>query len=277
MQENNLPVTEVARFLQVMEAAGLKNHSSLYMDGKLHRFHVEGDKSGTKNGWYIIFWGDVKMMIFGCWRRGIKERWYAKDPHSMTPEEQEKWKQQMEAAQKAFEEEYQKIKRQARERAASIWQAAPPASDDHSYLTKKMVKNYGLRQSKERLVIPLQDTDGVLHSLQFIGVDGEKRFLSGGMKKGCCYIIGQPSEAIYIAEGYATAASIHEAVGHAVAVAFDTGNLQPVAKAFRTKFPDIKIVICADNDAQIPGNPGLTQARAAVAAVGGFLAYPREE
>jgi putative DNA primase/helicase len=94
--------------------------------------------------------------------------------------------------------------------------------------------------------------------------------------KECFFMIGEPTQALCIAEGYATAASIHEATGHAAVVAFNAGNLLPVARALRGKFPDIKIVICADNDAQTSGNPGLTQAKAAAAAVGGFLANPKE-
>jgi putative DNA primase/helicase len=51
-----------------------------------------------------------------------------------------------------------------------------------------------------------------------------------------------------IAEGYATAASVYEATGHAVAVAFYADNLVTVARALWTKLPEARIVICADND-----------------------------
>jgi putative DNA primase/helicase len=110
--------------------------------------------------------------------------------------------------------------------------------------------------------------------LQFIDGEGNKRFLSGGRKRGCYFGIGQPQGKICIAEGYATAASIHEATGYAVAVAFDAGNLRLVAEAIRQKFPGIEIILCADNDINTPGNPGLTHAREAAAAVGGFVTFP---
>ena len=57
-----------------------------------------------------------------------------------------------------------------------------------------------------------------------------------------------------------------------MAVAFDAGNLEPVALALRAKFPHIEITLCADNDMNTPGNPGLSRAREAAAAVGGLLA-----
>lgn len=120
----------------------------------------------------------------------------------------------------------------------------------------------------------MRDTGGIIHSLQFIDGEGNKRFLSGGRKKGCYFPIGSPGEPLCIAEGYATAASIHEATGFPVAVAFDAGNLEPVARAMRAKFSKIKIILCADNDAQTPGNPGLTKAREAAAACGALLAVP---
>ncbi len=79
---------------------------------------------------------------------------------------------------------------------------------------------------------------------------------------------------VLICEGYATGASIHEATGHSVVIAFDDGKLKPVAEQIRVKYPDHAIVICTDDDRHIEGNPGLTKAREAALAVGGKLAVP---
>lgn len=119
------------------------------------------------------------------------------------------------------------------------------------------------------LVIPLRDVVGELHSLQFIGPDGRKTFLTGGRKRGCYFAIGRPVDALCIAEGYATAASVHEATGQATACAFDAGNLEAVARALRGKFPRSRITVCADNDTGTPGNPGVRYAEAAARAVRG--------
>ena len=118
--------------------------------------------------------------------------------------------------------------------------------------------------------------DGALHSLQFISEDGGKRFLSGGRVVGCYFSIGQTQDAaaLCIAEGFATGATIFEATGYPVAVAFNAGNLLAVAKAMREKFPDLPLIVCADDDRNTDGNPGLTKATEAARAVGGLLVIP---
>jgi putative DNA primase/helicase len=79
---------------------------------------------------------------------------------------------------------------------------------------------------------------------------------------------------LIVCEGFATGASIHECTDHAVAVAFNAGNLEAVAVALRSKYPALKIIIAADDDHQTPGNPGMTKATAAVQATGSALAVP---
>ena len=120
----------------------------------------------------------------------------------------------------------------------------------------------------------MRDTAGTLHSLQTITPDGDKRFMTGGRVKGCYYSIGKPVGVLIVCEGYATGASINECTGDAVAVAFNAGNLEPVAAALRAKYPSLKIIIAADDDHLTDGNPGTNKATAAAQAVGGLLAVP---
>jgi putative DNA primase/helicase len=103
-----------------------------------------------------------------------------------------------------------------------------------------------------------------------------KQFLPGGRVKGCYFSMGNPkgAAALCIAEGFATGATIHEANGYPVAVAFNAGNVGAVAKAMRDKFPDLPLILCADDDTQTEGNPGLTAATEAARSVGGLLALP---
>jgi len=144
-------------------------------------------------------------------------------------------------------------------------------------LVRKAVDAYGIRNLRGQLVIPVRDPNGMLHSLQFIAPDGRKIFLTGGRKRGCYHAIGRPSAALCVCEGYATGATIYQATGTATAIAFDAGNLQPVAKALRQKFPALTLVIAADNDTGTPGNPGMAAAMAAARAVGAAVAVPRFE
>ena len=127
----------------------------------------------------------------------------------------------------------------------------------------------------DRLLIPLRDKQDKLRSLQKILPDGEKKFLPGGKVDGCFHLFGkEPEKNLCVAEGYATAATIHEATGYAVAVAFNVGNLLPVSKELREKYPETQLLICADDDWKTEGNPGLTKAEVAVGQVQGFLAIP---
>ena len=104
-----------------------------------------------------------------------------------------------------------------------------------------------------------------LHRLQFIGIKGDKRFLIGGRVAGCYLSIGDVNgaTALCICEGFATGASIHEATGYPVVVAFNAGNLLPVAKAMRKRFPELHLIVCGDDDTKMPGNPGRTKAAVA--------------
>jgi phage/plasmid primase-like uncharacterized protein len=107
---------------------------------------------------------------------------------------------------------------------------------------------------------------GDIHSLQFIGPDGGKRFLTGGRVTGCYFSIGNPkgAAALCIAEGFATGATIHEATGYPVAVAFNAGNLGAVAKTLRGKFPALLLILCGDVDRSGTGQKAATEAAQSV-------------
>jgi putative DNA primase/helicase len=133
------------------------------------------------------------------------------------------------------------------------------------------------------LLVPLRDAAGTLHSLQAIAPDGTKRFLPGGRVRGCYHgmgkpsgvlVAGQPCGVLVVAEGYATAASIHAATGLAVAAAFSASNLEPVAQALRRKYPALTLVLAADDDWRTEGNPGKAAAQQTALAVGGLLVVP---
>ena len=89
-------------------------------------------------------------------------------------------------------------------------------ADGHPYLARKGVGSHGLRRRFGSLVVPLSDIEGTLHNLQFIASDGAKMFLKAGRVKGCFFMIGEPNDVLHVAEGYANAATIHEATGQAV-------------------------------------------------------------
>jgi len=145
--------------------------------------------------------------------------------------------------------------------AERIWAKGTPAPADHPYLVRKEIGADGLRvDAKGRLLVPMQDEDGKLWNLQTIAPDGKKMSLwrraadgvEGGRTQGLSAALGtlDGAQAVVVAEGRATGASVHEATGLPVRVAFSSNNLAHVVRALREQHPDLPIIVAADNDHQ---------------------------
>ena len=158
--------------------------------------------------------------------------------------------------------------------ASKIWESLREANPKHHYLVDKNIKPHVARQKGNRIVLPVQrDTEIV--GLQYIFPDSTKRFLPGTKKTGAYCALGKLTDAgAIICEGFATGASLREVLHETVVVAFDCGNLLPVAKHLRERFKDAPFVIAADDDHRTDGNPGLTHAMAAARAVNGLVMVP---
>jgi putative DNA primase/helicase len=220
-------------------------------------------------------------LMYEAQQRGWKPTGTGQRPDPAETERQRKERAQREAKDAAELEQRQS---RARDQAQEIWRRCQPLAA-HDYVTAKGIKQYGAKLYRGPLVIsdkrvdgslvtPLVDTAGVIHALQYITPSGAKLFPFGSAKSGHYFAIGKPAQRIIVCEGYATACSIHEATGEAVAIAFDKGNLAPVAAAIWGKYPDLELVIAADNDAWTDGNPGVSAATIAAKAVNARLAIP---
>jgi putative DNA primase/helicase len=148
------------------------------------------------------------------------------------------------------------------------------------YLDRKKVQGYGVRFAGDVLLVPLLDVDGKLWNVQRVHTSGDKFFLKDGKVSGCFHLIGDPatSDWLLIAEGYATATTLHQATGYAVAVAFNAGNVKHVVKALRRRHPAARIMLCADDDRETEQktgkNPGIVAATEAAAAIGAHWCKP---
>lgn len=260
-----------------MASAGLFPHKPLELiaDGRIHRFRLTGDKSGSRNGWVVLNDGPLSFGAFGSWKTGEQHTWREATSKPLTAAERAEIQRHTQAMRQAQALEREKVQAEARAKAQRLWARAKPATNTNPYLVRKRVHAYGIRAMRDMLLIPARDVHGVLHTLQFISADGTKRFLTGGRIAGCYYAIGRPNDVLLIAEGLATASTLYEATGHAVAMCFNCGNMEAVARALRGKFPRLRMIVCADNDRHTPGNPGVTHAKAAAKAVGGYLAVPK--
>lgn len=226
-------------FRDAMLNDGLQSDVKIIADGEIHRFKAKGDKAN--DSWYVNY-GDGGA--YGNWRRGDKYTWFRQD---VGDRRKSKIHKDVLTAQKSQRSERERIHLQVADSARLRWDAAIPVSS-HPYLITKQVQSHGLRQEGNNLLVPLT-SDKKIWSLQTISPNNKKLFLKGGRTGGCYFVIGTPhNNRLWIAEGYATGASVHESTGDCVVVAFNAGNLLPVSKTIRRLFKSHHIYIAADND-----------------------------
>jgi len=250
----------VAEFSQALSEAGLALARPPIMDGQLRRVPVADGATGNLDGAYIGHLDGHPAGFIQNHKTGLKTNWKASrrpaEPlasvsndtqatETLSPEEQSA----------RFEGLLEKL-------------AAPSA---HPYTSKKEITlDAAIRvTSSNQLAIPVyshpRSRGGRVVGIQYIAEDGAKRFARGSRKKGAMFLIGEPAIAaeptvVLVAEGYATAQTLNDAVSLPVAVAFDAGNLRPVAQNLSESYPDAAIMLCADDDSAKDVNVGLTAA-----------------
>lgn len=267
----------VDAFREAVQAAGL-NPPEHIVPGRFHRFPGIGKSNSNTAGWYKLF-PDGLGDIYGDKSTELSEVWQAKHEQPMTKADREAFRQQVEEARRQAEEQRHQEQQEAAAKARQRWESAQPADPAHPYLARKHIHPHGIRQEGDKLLIPMRDSEGLVWALQTIGPDGGKLFQPAGCRtKGLYFSVGRPAPGgpVCIAEGFATGAAIHEAIGHPVAVAFTAGSLEVVARAIHAKLPGHQVVVMADDD-QKPGsdkNRGIEAATKAALAVGGLVAVP---
>ncbi|EDL2947735.1 toprim domain protein, partial [Salmonella enterica subsp. enterica serovar Kentucky] len=272
------PVTE---FAQVLENAGLVLKELPVMDGKIHRVPTADDKKGQKSGAYRGFldgrpagWyrdyrsadnSPITWTFSGGEQTDPRARLHLK-AHSM---------QRREDAERELKAQYNRQAAYAR-RYINKW----PQATAHEYLTRKGIQAApGVRvNNKNELVIPFSNRNGAIRSYQRIPVTGGKdaRILIDSEKTGNWFALGTPrnGQPVLFAEGYATAASLHEATGLPVLMTVDGGNMIAVAENARQKWTQSPFIFCADNDHAIRVNKGIVSATKAAELTGGSVIFP---
>lgn len=272
--------SRIAEFGAVLELHGLRLDGDPRMDGAWHRVAVEGDRKGQRSGSYRGFLDGVpngQMVNFKT--GGGTRRWIATDA---LPDPAERARARSESERRRAERAAELLARRkaTAARAFGVWTNAGDAPEDHPYLVRKEVPALGLRaDDRGNLLVPLRDAADYLWNVQVIGPDGTKRFLTDGRKTGLMHVIDprdrlRASGMAIIAEGYATAASLHRATGLPCVVAFDSGNLRPVALTLRAAWPEAALIVAADDDHARAVNVGVDKATEAAWAVDGVAIAP---
>lgn len=245
--------------------------------GRFERFDAPDKPKGNGNGWYRIH--GPQAASFGIWHLNVNEVVTlrgASDPEAAA-------QARLDAMRERDRQERVRQERQLRTagQARSWWADASPADPNHSYLASKRLPPLNLRQRGHMLLMPMY-FERELVNLERISPDGRKRPLPGGRVKSVASLIGRVAgaERVLVAEGWSTAAALHEAMGAPVVVARNADNLAPVARRLRQRLPaEVGITICGDDDHHLPGqgkaNKGAVEARHAALAIGAELLMPQ--
>jgi len=245
-------------------------------DGALHRFDSADKPKGNRNGWYVC--PSLEVAVYGFWHTGEQHTITTGGRADPTAAAVARLVAQRAREQRDAERRAQQAK--TAQQARHWWATAGPADPGHPYLSKKRLAPHGLRQRDTMLLVPLF-FESELVNLERIFPDGGKRPLPGGRVKGVASLIGrlEGAERVLVAEGWSTAAALHEAMGCPVVVARNADNLAPVARRLRQRLPDeVAITIGADDDRHLPAqglaNKGRVAARHAALAIDATLLMP---
>lgn len=251
------------QFREAMLEAGVSPPDEIILDGQLRRFRTD-PKKHDRSGWYVGHADGICTMIWGDWRQGIEQTIKADTGRKLTVADEMAHVARVAAAKSARDLERKKQNEAAASTVEIIWSEGAAASPEHPYLKRKGIQPHGAKITGDgRLMVPLFDSDGALASLQYIDAEGGKLYHPGGSVSGKFCIIGtlDVPGVLYVAEGFATAATIHEVSGRPVVVAYSASNLVPVTCTMREIHGQAQdIVIVADNDASGVGQKYAEQA-----------------
>lgn len=223
---------------------------NLQLDGEMHRYKIVGERDANCS---------YCLQPSGGWIRNHKEgRTVSWQPSnvSITPADRAIHTQR----QKEIKAELAAARKKAAKEAVKIYTAASVASTTHPYLLAKRVLPYNVHEVDGRLIVPAYGDDGDIKTLQYINDEGDKLFLEGGEAGGAYNILGEDTTCLIIAEGFATAASIHEATGKTTVIAFSAGNVPKVTRAMSKLYPTAKLIVACDNDKYGKFNAGVAYA-----------------
>lgn len=257
------------QLIDAMRAAGLEPPEEIHFDGKIHRFR-SGTKGspghGDKPGWYLVFGDGIPAGRFGCWRAGMEITWRADVGRKLTEFEEMAHARRINESKVLREAAQERQHQVASETVEKIWLSGVAAHPDHPYLKRKGIQTHGVRTTGDgRLMVPLYDADGTLSTLQYIDDQGGKLYHPGGQTGGKFWMVGSLDEpgTLFVAEGFATAATIYEATSRPCVVAYSASNLVPVTGTLREMYGATQnIVIVSDHDQSGVGQRYAEQASA---------------
>lgn len=274
-------VDAMTLFSQELEKRGYQIHGSPVADGRIHRVHLDGDKHGAKNGAYSIYMDAKPSLWMRDWKNSnvadtVITHKESENSHGIDDKLLKQLSEVNRINKIQTQSDRDRMQYAVSKRLEKEFETLSPAIE-HAYAKAKEIPPINAKvDERGNLFIPFKDVNDQIQTAQRIpGVSQNdafpKYFEKGGEKSGNFALVGVDSfkdlkeskpQEIYIAEGYSTAVSVHNALKVPVIVAGDSGNLEPVAKHIAEALKDDKItlVFLADNDLTKKNNPGLNAA-----------------
>ena len=264
-------------------------------DGLFHTLNIVNDPKGKNDARLKIF-ADRQGGIAWNHKTGERKLFFINTKTGVYISDEDRAK--IKAEQQRRKAELIAKQNKAALKAQRIFSSALPAPPEHPYLVKKRVKPYLTRQAnwtksvlindkwqkitiENVLLVPLYNEAGIIRNLQAIfpekhhDLSRDKDFLAGAETSNQFWWVGSPTDTVILAEGVATAFSIHQETKLRCYIAFNAGNLLNVARIIRNRLPKSKLIVACDNDLKGKVNTGVIKGtEAALAEDGGIVVPP---
>ncbi|HFK5612605.1 TPA: LPD7 domain-containing protein [Enterobacter hormaechei subsp. steigerwaltii] len=266
-------------FTAWLEERGAIIKDPIEFDGQKHYVDTVDGKAGSKKGVYAVFLDGRPAGWYRDYKNGGEIQKWVSTGAAPNPEQMA-----MLRADAAARREQRAVAQadkfdQTANRLMEEYNRLPDATGDLAYLKNKQVIAANGLKADERgnVVIPLFNADGEFRTLERIWSDGSKHLEKDGQAWGSFFVVGgqlKDGDNLLYAEGYATAASISEAINQPVIMTVNAGNMVEVAGHLKDTFPNSTHYFLADNDIYKDENVGLDKATEAAELTAGHVLVP---
>ncbi|WP_251124597.1 LPD7 domain-containing protein [Escherichia coli] len=266
-------------FTAWLEERGAIIKDPIEFDGQKHYVDTVDGKAGSRKGVYAAFLDGRPAGWYRDYKNGGEIQKWVSTGAAPNPEQMAMLR--ADAAARREQRAAAQADRfdQTANRLMEEYNRLPDATGDLAYLKNKQVIAANGLKADERgnVVIPLFNADGEFRTLERIWSDGSKHLEKDGQAWGSFFVVGgqlKDGDNLLYAEGYATAASISEAINQPVIMTVNAGNMVEVAGRLKDTFPNSTHYFLADNDIYKDENVGLEKATEAAELTAGHVLVP---
>ncbi|MEF5569562.1 LPD7 domain-containing protein [Escherichia coli] len=266
-------------FTAWLEERGAIIKDPIEFDGQKHYVDTVDGKAGSRKGVYAAFLDGRPAGWYRDYKNGGEIQKWVSTGAAPNPEQMAMLRADAAARREQRAAAQADKFDQTANRLMEEYTRLPDATGDLAYLKNKQVIAANGLKADERgnVVIPLFNADGEFRTLERIWSDGSKHLEKDGQAWGSFFVVGgqlKDGDNLLYAEGYATAASISEAINQPVIMTVNAGNMVEVAGHLKDAFPNSTHYFLADNDIYKDENVGLEKATEAAELTAGHVLVP---